>query len=194
MNYVPFDEWLQIQKSVEKDEQKIDAISNVEVLIKMAVDKLHELGYAGVQPVLPVSQTMGVTTLIFDYLNLTNSEAIRLLMIADYITNTEQLPTFRKLAEYKTEEPTRDDVANEGRIIKSLEAHELITINRTSSSRMELETIDLTESGKQQINAFVKDFKFLRKIYNRSRSVAIRKFLVDYLEQSQTESIADFTF
>lgn len=186
MKIIDLHEWLELLKSQEDDHQKIKAIENARVLIETGLEKLSHAGLPAPDKLfLYTNMIMGGITLEQTHQGLSNSEATRLLMIVDYYEREHAAPQVIQLTDYKSNNPNRDDVANEGRILNQLEDKSIIQRERVDGQRMELEHIQLTDTGKAMAQSMILDNSFLRKIYNRSRNKKIREFLVKYIEQSQ---------
>lgn len=188
-SYLNLSSYLKILKEHEQSDVKVAELDEIKILIDQALDKLDNIGYPA-EPLIKLNNTMEQYLDMPEYLSLPYTEAIRLLLIADFYQQNKIHPTLNDLAMYKSDEPSKDDAANEGRILNLLEIKDLVTKTR-SGSKMSQEKLIVSNHGKQMINGIVKDARYLRKVYNRSRNQKLRVFILKFIDKIQMESQLD---
>lgn len=188
-SYLNLSSYLNILKEHEQSDFKVAELDEIKILIDQALDKLDNIGYPA-EPLIKLNNTMEQYLDMPEYLSLPYTEAIRLLLIADFYQQNKIHPTLNDLAMYKSDEPSKDDAANEGRILNLLEIKDLVTKTR-SGSKMSQEKLIVSNHGKQMINGIVKDARYLRKVYNRSRNQKLRVFILKFIDKLQMESQLD---
>lgn len=188
-SYLNLSSYLNILKEHEQSDFKVAELDEIKILIDQALDKLDNIGYPA-EPLIKLNNTMEQYLDMPEYLSLPYTEAIRLLLIADFYQQNKIHPTLNDLAMYKSDEPSKDDAANEGRILNLLEIKDLVTKTR-SGSKMSQEKLIVSNQGKQLINGIVNDARYLRKVYNRSRNQKLRVFILKFIDKLQMKSQLD---
>lgn len=188
-SYLNLSSYLNILKEHEQSDFKVAELDEIKILIDQALDKLDNIGYPA-EPLIKLNNTMEQYLDMPEYLSLPYTEAIRLLLIADFYQQNKIHPTLNDLAMYKSDEPSKDDAANEGRILNLLEIKDLVTKTR-SGSKMSQEKLIVSNQGKQLINGIVSDARYLRKVYNRSRNQKLRVFILKFIDKLQMKSQLD---
>lgn len=188
-SYLNLSSYLKILKEHEQSDVKVAELDEIKILIDQALDKLDNIGYPA-EPLIKLNNTMEQYLDMPEYLSLPYTEAIRLLLIADFYQQNKIHPTLNDLAMYKSDEPSKDDAANEGRILNLLEIKDLVTKTR-SGSKMSQEKLIVSNQGKQLINGIVNDARYLRKVYNRSRNQKLRVFILKFIDKLQMKSQLD---
>lgn len=188
-SYLNLSSYLNILKEHEQSDFKVAELDEIKILIDQALDKLDNIGYPA-EPLIKLNNTMEQYLDMPEYLSLPYTEAIRLLLIADFYQQNKIHPTLNDLAMYKSDEPSKDDAANEGRILNLLEIKDLVTKTR-SGSKMSQEKLIVSNQGKQLINGIVNDARYLRKVYNRSRNQKLRVFILKFIDKLHMKSQLD---
>lgn len=188
-SYLNLSSYLNILKEHEQSDFKVAELDEIKILIDQALDKLDNIGYPA-EPLIKLNNTMEQYLDMPEYLSLPYTEAIRLLLIADFYQQNKIHPTLNDLAMYKSDEPSKDDAANEGRILNLLEIKDLVTKTR-SGSKMSQEKLIVSNQGKQLINGIVSDARYLRKVYNRSRNQKLRVFILKFIDKLHMKSQLD---
>lgn len=188
-SYLNLSSYVNILKEHEQSDFKVAELDEIKILIDQALDKLDNIGYPA-EPLIKLNNTMEQYLDMPEYLSLPYTEAIRLLLIADFYQQNKIHPTLNDLAMYKSDEPSKDDAANEGRILNLLEIKDLVTKTR-SGSKMSQEKLIVSNQGKQLINGIVNDARYLRKVYNRSRNQKLRVFILKFIDKLQMKSQLD---
>ncbi len=181
---IPVIEYLKNMAREESNSERAKIISDAQTLFGIAIEKLEELGH-NIVPIVNVSSKVGDIGNSSDHKSLSYTEAIRLLIIADYMKKNNESPNLIDLANYKADHPTRDDAANEGRIVNLLESKELVIKNRTAGKKMDKERLSLSEAGVKIAESITDDAQYLRKVYNRSRNPRLREFILLHLDSIQ---------
>lgn len=183
-NQIPVKDFLNKLAREEGNADRSKTISEAIVFFDTAIEKLEKLGHR-ITPMINTSEMADQISNGADHLSLSYTEAIRLLIIADFIEKKNRSPTLKDLAYYKSDEPTRDDSANEGRIVNLLESKELVIKDRSAGKTMNSEKLNLSESGIKIANSILDDAHYLRKVYNRSRNQRLREFILVHLNMVQ---------
>lgn len=183
MNYIPIVNYLEKLKMSVANQDDRDEIRAIEILLQTVESKLAAIGDHSVDLYIPTSQIMGVIQ-DEETLLLANSEITRILIVYDFITNTLKQPTITDITTYKVNNPTRDDVANEKRIVERLEQKNLVSIDRVVDSDPNY-TVRLTEEGTKFIEYYILDVDALIELFNRSRSSKIKDFITAYIDKAK---------